>query len=111
MIKPIIYIASPYSHSDENVRLARFQKVAEYAGELTAGGKLAFSPITYGHVLATIKEMPTDWEFWQSFCISFLSKCDELHVLKLDGWDKSQGVEAEINWAVEHIIPVKYIDV
>ena len=109
VIKPIIYIASPYSHPDMIVRDYRFEKVATYAAELNARGWLAFSPIAYGHTMVQHHPMPLDWEFWQTFCISFLSKCNEVHVLMLSGWEQSNGVREEVKWAEENELTITYI--
>ena len=83
-------------------------KVAKFAAELCANGKVSISPIVYGHTLASLKEMRTDWEFWMDFCFSLLSKCDEMIVYQMDGWEKSRGVLAEIEFAKENGIPVSY---
>jgi hypothetical protein len=109
VIKPIIYVASPYSHPDMIVRDYRFEKVATYAAELNARGWLAFSPIAYGHTMVQHHTMPLDWEFWQTFCISFLSKCNEVHVLMLSGWEQSNGVREEVKWAEENGLTITYI--
>lgn len=80
-----------------------------YAGYLCSQGEVAISPITYGHVLASFVEMPTDWSFWKNFCLTMLVQCTEMHVLMLENWSISEGVEGEIEFAIEHKIPVKYI--
>ena len=106
----LIFVSSPYTHKDKEVVNKRYEDVSKYAGKLVSEGQTAFSPITYGHVLCSFQDMPTDFEFWQDFCISFLSKCETLHVLKLEGWEESVGVEAEIAYAVENNIEVIYVD-
>ena len=106
----LIYIASPYNHEDDSVRIENYKKVSSLAAYLVSMGDVALSPITYGHTLLEFCEMPYDWQFWSNFCISFLSKCDELLVYKMDGWDKSRGVKEEIEYAIDNNIPVKYIE-
>tara|TARA_R110000868_G_scaffold4290_3_gene27258 strand:- start:2698 stop:3042 length:345 start_codon:yes stop_codon:yes gene_type:complete len=106
----IIYIANPYSDKDDEVVEKRYEDTAKYTAKLVAEGHVAFSPIVYGHTLLNYATMPSDWEFWQNFCNSFLLKSDELHVYMLDGWDDSIGVKAEIELAKKHDMPVKYID-
>lgn len=105
----MIYIASPYSHPDENIRINRFKKVSLYVADLVSKGYLAISPITYGHTLLDYKEMPTDFEFWENFCIGLLSKSDVMYVYKLDGWDTSKGVLNEIKYAENNNIPIVYV--
>lgn len=106
----VIYIASPYSNPDPNVIEENYRKVAELSAELCSQGMVVLSPIVYGHTLLSFKEMPNDWAFWTNFCLSLLSKCDELWVYKMEGWDKSTGVKGEIEFATNNFIPVKYID-
>lgn len=108
-IKPLIYIASPYSHPDDNVREENFRKVSQIAADLTAEGFIVLSPITYGHTLLSFKEMPSDWPFWASFCFSLLVKADTLLVCdNLEGWDKSRGVDEEISFARDHDIKIEF---
>lgn len=46
-MKKIIYLASPYSHPDKDVRELRFIQITEYAAEQVSKGNIVFSPITY----------------------------------------------------------------
>lgn len=106
----IIYIASPYNHKQDSIRIQNYEKVSNLVAKLVSEGYVALSPITYGHTLLDFHQMPYDWEFWSNFCISFLDKSDELWVYKMDGWDKSRGVEEEIQYALDNKIPIKYIE-
>ena len=106
----IIYLASPYSHKDQSVSQGRYVKVSTKVAELTSQGLIIFSPITYGHTLLSFKEMPGDWQFWKNFCESFIYKCDEFWVYKIDGWDQSTGVLSEIDLAKLLKVPIKYLE-
>jgi hypothetical protein len=110
-IKPIIYVASPYSDSDEAVVKARLLQVTHYTAHLNKIGHVAFSPIVHGHQLAETLNMPTDFDFWQTHCLSFLSVCNEMRVLMIPGWEKSIGVKAEIVYANKNNIPVFYTEI
>lgn len=107
----LIFISSPFSHKDKTIENKRVEIVNKVVAEYTALRLNVFSPITFGTTLLKYKEMPTDWEFWKNFCESFLEKCDELWVLKMEGWDESAGVSAEIQFAIENNITVRYIEV
>lgn len=109
-VKPLVYVASPYSHPDSQVRQDRYREVSHVAAGLVAGGEIAVSPITYGHTLLDFHDMPGDWEFWQAFCISLLAKCQKMLVVKMDGWQESRGVQAEIAYAKANRIEVEYIE-
>lgn len=110
-----IYLAAPYTDADKDVRRYRFSQVTVVAGELMLQGDLVYSPLTMGHVIAEAVDMPSDWEFWQKSCLSYLEGwATELYVLRLPGWKASTGVAAEIEAArrfrlpVTHILPVHH---
>ena len=111
MYSKVIYLASPYNHPDNEVRIENYNKVAKLSAKLVAEGQVVISPIAYGHTLLDFYEnFPYDWEFWENFCISLLSKSDELLVYKMEGWDKSRGVLSEIDFATKKNIPIKFVE-
>ena len=103
----LIYLASPYSIGD---REKNFELVTKKAAELVSEGYTVISPITYGHTLLNFKEMPNDWGFWMKFCSELLYKCDRLVLYKIPGWDTSVGVAEELSIAVDHDIPITYLE-
>lgn len=99
----LVYVASPYSHSDENVRESRFEAVRRYVAQKYQEGStdVYFSPILYCHEMAVAYGLPTDAEFWMVFDTVMLEKADKLEVLAIDGWGDSVGVNMEIaNWKI-----------
>lgn len=109
-----IYLAAPYSHADNDVRAYRFSAVTWVAGELMRQGDVVYSPLTAGHVISTAVDLPSDWEFWRTSCLSYLEEwATALYVLRLAGWDMSTGVAAETDAArrlrlpIVHILPVR----
>lgn len=105
----MIYIASPYSHSDKKVMEERFRQVCILTARLMREGYNCFSPIAHSHPIAQYN-LPKTWEFWQKHDLEFLKKCDRLIVADtMDGWDKSRGVGAEINFARDNGIEVIYL--
>jgi hypothetical protein len=107
----MIFISSPYSSNNHVSTEINYREAAKYAATLARQGHIAISPIAYGHNLAAFRPMPVDWEFWKEFCLTFLSKASSMHVLMLDGWKESKGVTAEIEYAEENNIPIKYIKI
>lgn len=105
----MIYLASPYSDADPAVEQARFDAVCRAAAVLMRRGLLIFSPIAHSHPIARFG-LPTDWSFWQRYDSAMLTKCDELWVLTLPGWDRSVGVQAEVRLANELGKPVWLVD-
>lgn len=106
----IIYFASPYSHSDPEIVEHRIKANSIKVAQLVAEGNVVISPIIYGHQLLKFHSMPSDWDFWKNFCQSFLHKCEELIVFKIDGWDKSTGVLSEIKLAEELGLKITYVE-
>lgn len=109
-IKPLVYVASPYTHIDPAEVERRYREISRVCAKLVASGVMAISPVTYGHTLLEHYTMPGDWDFWMNFCISLLSKCDKLMVVKMPGWETSRGVTAEIKFAQENGIEVEFIE-
>lgn len=106
----LIYLASPYSHVIDEVRVENYKIVSDLAAKMASDGHVVFSPITYGHHLTEFRHMPTDWLFWMNFCLTFLAKSDEMIVYKMEGWDFSTGVREEIKFCEQNNIPITYID-
>lgn len=96
-----IYLACPYWNDDPAVMEKRKRLVDEAAAKLMMSGYVVFSPLS--HTVEVGKYIPKDevhadsWgDFWSIQDYPFVDWCDELHVLCLDGWDDSAGVQAEI---------------
>lgn len=94
----MIYLASPYSHPDAAVREQRYHATCSAAAQLINAGHAVFAPIVQGHALVPYG-LPTCWSYWEPHAKQHLQRCDELVVLTLDGWDTSEGVQAEITLA------------
>ena len=104
----MIYLASPYSHPSLEVREQRFRDACRAAAKLMRSGHVVFSPIAHGHSIAAFG-LPTDWRFWEPLDREQVIRCDEVVVLTLDGWEASEGVQAEIRIAAELDKPVRYL--
>lgn len=107
----MIYLASPYSHDNASVRVGRFKAVCRHAARLMSEGQVVFSPIAHTHPLSVYGNLPTDWKFWEKYDTEIIRLCEKVVVLKLKGWEKSVGVQAEIRIAERLEIPVEYINV
>lgn len=109
--RKLIYIAGPYSHKSKKVSNARERALTLYAAKLITQGLHVWSPITESHQYSKVLGLKGSWDFWSEHDLLMLSKCDELRVLMLDGWDISVGVTAEIAEAKRLGIPIQYIEV
>lgn len=99
MKKSLVYLACPYTHPDPAVREARFRAATRAAATLAAAGVHVFSPITHTHPILLAGDLPHGWEYWEAYDRAVLDACRSLVVLKLEGWDQSAGVQAEVEVA------------
>lgn len=106
----MIYLASPYTHTDHEVRQQRFEQACDAAAAIINRGVVVYSPIAHSHPIAARNKLPTDWEFWERLDREFIARSDEMHVLMLAGWRESKGVTAEIAIANELGIPVVFVE-
>ena len=105
----LVYLASPYSHPNPNVREMRFIAACHAAADLMRQGYRVFSPIAHGHSIAVRSPLPETWDFWREQDFAVLRHCDRLFVLTLSNWIRSVGVRAEIEIMRELGKPVEYV--
>ena len=110
MIEELIYLASPFSTEDRIEKEVRFLKSCDCCAVLMEAGHMVFSPIAFGWPVAKMRDMRTDWEYWEKVCRAYISRCQSMAVLMLDGWKDSTGVKAEMDIAEELGIPIVYVD-
>lgn len=108
-MKPLTYVASPYSHPNPTVRLERWKAVCRFAGRMLEDGYHVFSPIAHSHPIAIAGDIGTEFDHWESLDMEMLRRCDELIVLQLDGWDASYGVLKEMRVAHDLKMKVRYV--
>lgn len=92
---PLIYLASPYSDPDPAVMARRAACVIAVTARLLKEGKHVFSPIAYSHQFATEHGMGTDWETWKEFGTAMMNMFGRLAILRIPGWEQSEGLNAE----------------
>lgn len=106
----MIYLASPYTHPDPFIREERYLRACKVLAEqYLAKKRWAYSPIVHCHELAKIVQLPREASFWGDYNHHMLTYSSALHVLRIDGWMESAGVEQEIKWADELGKPVEFI--
>lgn len=108
--KPLVYLACPYTHPDPDTRQVRYLAVTRAAAVLTGQGVSVFSPITHSHPMSQCSDLPGTWDFWSRIDRDFLSCSYKLVVLRLVGWDSSEGVAAEIAIAEGFGIEIEFMD-
>lgn len=97
----LIYLAHPFSFSEENLRKAT--KLIEILGKENH----IFSPLHYYHDLVKIKYLPEDIVLER--CLDLMRRCDE--VWFGHGWQRSKGCQAEHKEALNEFMVIKYLDV
>jgi len=104
-----IYLASPYTHPEKEVRRLRFDIACAAAAHLMRSGRVVFSPIAHSHPIHFHGLDGMDHGFWMRQDGPLLDAADSVVVLMLPGWDTSAGVAWEIDRAIEAGKPVEYL--
>lgn len=107
----MIYVSSPFSHPNEEIRKYRYLMVCRYVANLLENGFRAFSPIAHSEGLTMACPWLTrTFGFWKDLDLDMVRRSDSIHVLKLDGYRQSIGVQSEIAEARNNDIPVSYME-
>ena len=106
----MIYVASPYFHESYDVRFHRYTAVLKYTNGLIRANRPAFSPIVYGYFFEHFCGANANFESWMEFNDEVLKRCDQMHILMLEGWDVSRGILHETDVAKQNGLPITYIE-
>jgi hypothetical protein len=104
----INYLACPYTHAEEHMQQQRYDQVTTIAAAMMREGLVVYSPITSMHYLA--RKLKVGEVEWLQHDLTILARCDKLIVLQLRGWEYSEGLKREIEFATENNIPVEYME-
>lgn len=97
------YLASPYSSKSKALMQRRFEAITDLAAKLFESGMILFCPITQSvAIVKKSKKLTGLWSTWQTVDLSFVDKLDYILVVKFPGWDKSVGLQAELDYAITH---------
>jgi len=107
----MIYLAAPYNDKEPSMVNYRMIKVYDTIHDLMLSNKHVTSPLLMHEVVRRFSDMPTDYTYWESYCLDILSRCDELYVLMLPGWKESKGVTSEINYCIAREVPIVYLEI
>lgn len=108
-----IFVAGPFNHPDQKIKDYRTRTIAQYCVKIFNEGNFPVSALLSGLAIVNYSclPVPTDTETWRNFSMEYVDGCDELHILKLEGWEESSGLETERMMALANDIPILYIDV
>lgn len=93
----MMYVSTPYSHSDESIRELRYNEALRFLQYLAIISEPAVSIIVQYHPL--MQYLPMTFEFWSKIYTPILQASSSVGVLMIEGWDTSKGVTDEINKA------------
>jgi hypothetical protein len=105
-MQKLYYLANPYNGTDHEKK-ERFEQCCQVTSRFIKNGVHLFSPVVHNHaMIETVK----DWSVEQRqslilpYDFSFLKRAAAMILLKLDGWEKSYGVEKELEFCCENKI-------
>lgn len=96
-----IFLACPYSHADKDVVHSRFVACNKVAAQIIEAGNVVFSQVSMSHPInleLQKTEKANIGKLWAPVDAVFLDIMQELIILDLDGWDKSAGIQREIEF-------------
>lgn len=99
MQKPVMYLASPYTHPNKEIMHLRYLATRETTAELLRDGKPVYSPIVHCHSMTVAHGLSPDIEFWEDYDFAMIAALPIFAVLELPGWSSSKGIKAEIAFA------------
>ena len=102
------YLASPYSRHPRGFDAAA-REAAEAAAICLKAGIMVVSPIAHSHAVNAIMQGPTDAATWAKLNDAIIEASAGIIVVKMDGWETSDGIAAEIKLAGSLRLPVFYM--
>lgn len=96
-----IYLASPYSHPNAEVRARRYRMALRISARLIQQGTPIFSPIVHSHEIAQLLNMDDVFgiRFWKRWDQALLRHAEQLWYVTAPGWEESAGLETELKIA------------
>ncbi len=104
----LIYLAAPYSGSEEEIN-ARMQEFCRIDALLMKDGYFTVSPLLK-HFTLNFENLPGTWNYWEEYSYQLMMQCKALIIIKMDGWETSSGVAGEIAIAERLRVPIIYYD-
>jgi hypothetical protein len=107
---PLLYVATPYSRYPMG-HIVAFYDACRVTAALIKRGLSVFSPIAHSHAICDHGHLPhLDHDLWMKADEPMMHKSDALLVVRLPGWDHSDGISKEIRVFNAAGKPVHYLD-
>lgn len=104
-----IYLAAPYSDPDPVIRQRRTELADHVAAKIMQQGYVVFSPLSQSHRIAHHIGNHLSHDFWLTQDLEMLALCDEMWILTIPGYSKSEGIRMECDKALEWGKPVRKV--
>jgi hypothetical protein len=110
------YVAQPYtaylSNGSLNHELMEYRYLRALAevSKMLTDNRMVYSPIVHCHEMAKIHTLPKDFSFWKNYNKAMLERASGIILLKLEGWQESEGLQDEWKFARETNMPVTFWD-
>jgi len=114
MYQKFIYVASPYSSgADEDLMTHRARDTAYKMSQLINRftDYFFYSPVCHFRSIAIEGHLPHDRHFWWGVNEYMLNRSDEMWILDIPGWEESDGVKQEIEYAKKLGIPIRVVKI
>ena len=105
----MLYLASPYSHSDPTISRQRYHLACRAASRLMQSGVVVFSPLANSVPAVEFGGLELSHPEFMALDLPVLERCDEMLILALDGWQQSIGVQQELGTAIALKKPITMI--
>ncbi|TXH17938.1 MAG: DUF1937 family protein [Hyphomicrobiaceae bacterium] len=116
-----IYLGTPYTDPSPYQMKLRYEAARALCADIAQSKVPVYSPIVHWHNVAEFYNrrsfgcwrpnqdnlhMPVDVDFWWKQNEPFLKKCHEAWFVKLEGYERSKGIQREIEYCHLKHIPV-----
>lgn len=106
------YLATPYALYPDGLQSA-FEAACEQTALLTENHIPVYSPIVHNHALCSVSpslKENRDLDFWLEVDRPFMEVSSGIIVCCLDSWEKSRGIEREIEYFKSSEKPIIFMD-
>lgn len=107
----MLYLSTPYSSPDAQIRADRVARVRREMAQLMAIGHIVICPVAMNHEaieLLAARGGPSG-DYWRQLESALITVCRELVVLAVPGWRESRGVQREIALFEKQSKPVRFV--
>ena len=109
MADGLIFVSMPYSAPAARTVTMRMDIWCREMARYVLRGEPVIGVLWYHFALEHEPKLGTDWAAWKAYAEALILKSSKVRVIKVHGWDQSEGVKGEIEFAEANGIPVEYV--